>query len=96
MSEKESVISLSTDQYKAIRKLEKAFKLCAKVGVKICGMNDNLIYATDEAIKFANIKDPIYGDVPDTYEFFILFEKLHYNSVGHISHYQAYKDSGGW
>lgn len=83
---------LTIKQKRAIIQLETAIYNLGMAGVKICGMDDNILYATDDAIKNTPNAGNNYCCVADAYKFH------EYNSeiIGHIRTGIVYQDSGGW
>lgn len=84
--------SLTIKQKNAIRALEKAIASLGKQGIKICGMDDDIIYSTIDAIDNTPNSGTNYCHVADSY---------HHNErvgdiVGHIKTGNIYQDSGGW
>lgn len=59
---------MTPEQIKAIKKLEKAFNACGKLGIKFTGMDDNIIYATELVIENTPGAGNNYSAVADAYK----------------------------
>lgn len=77
----------------AIKNLEKALNDCGKLGIRICGMDDGLVYATDEMIAKTPDAGNNYCTVADAYKAHAPDEAI---LIGEIKAKGIYIDSGGW
>ena len=77
---------LTVEQERAIKSLERAFKKCKDAGIKFCGMDYSIIYATaKDAARIGSINQ--YGPVASAYQ------------AGYgwtVNDHKTYTDSGGW
>lgn len=86
---------MNKDQKKAIESVERAFKKLKKEGIEICGMNGELYYATNEAIKNSR-GFSMYCDVANAVSKFQMdFDNEMSEHVGKFKN-APYEDSGGW
>ena len=79
---------MTKEEIKAIRNLNNALKLAHKLGIKICGMDESLYFATKEALK-VEVYQHGYNEVAEV------------NVMGDIDgtgklFSDGYIDSGGW
>jgi hypothetical protein len=74
----------------AIRRLERAFKVCADLGIKFCGMDDNLIFATEECL------DAVERRRTSDYNEVAVSNQENMDGAGHVNTHGAYLDSGGY
>jgi hypothetical protein len=84
---------MEAERKKAIKNLEKALKYCGELGIRICGMDDSLIWATDDIIKGTPDAGNDYNPVADTYKFHAHSKE---KRIGEIKVKGIYIDSGGW
>ena len=78
---------MTKEQQLAINRMNRALKQLSKVGIKICGMDGHLLYATDEAI--ANTDNQ--GDYCDVAR----AAQMSDEDTG-IFKAECYQDSGGY
>jgi hypothetical protein len=83
---------MTEKQRRALQQLERAFAACKKAGICFCGMDDNLHYATKEAIADSperNSSD--YSGVARA----VQNQELD-DEAGKVDTHWTYGDSGGW
>lgn len=84
--------NLTKQQVSAIRRLESSIKKVGMLGIKLCGMDNNIYYATSEAIEETPLCGADYCEVADAVQF-MLNEG---DCTGTIRTNGVYQDSGGW
>ncbi len=96
---------MTKEECSAINSLERAFKKCAKLGIRICGMDSDLHYATKSAhaeglkiteeaqeIKLSSCGKLWYDEYGATAE----AVQNRIEGTGTINTSGVYEDSGGW
>lgn len=84
---------MTTEQTKAINALNRALRACEKAGINIAGMDDSLLYATNEAWKQAAkmSNNSSRGDYCNT----AIAANQGLDGTGTL-YSECYDDSGGW
>lgn len=88
---------MNEDQKKAIKKLEKAFHECYKKGIQLAGMDSDIYFATNEAIKDMK-KEKDFNSSRGHYPMVAEAQNwhLHDERIGRVMTFGSYEDSGGW
>lgn len=84
---------LTKKQKEAIKELESAIVKLGRTGIKICGIDDDILYATKEAIDTTPDCGKNYCQVADALQH---YQYSGDNIVGSIKTGNIYQDSGGW
>ncbi len=71
-------------QDKALVNLSKAFGICKKAGISLCGMDDNLLAYDAEDMREAMMNQSIYE------------AQRELGQGEPVNHHHCYLDSGGW
>lgn len=79
---------LTKEQKLAIARMNRALKALGKAHIQICGMNSDLLWATDEACM--RHEDGNYDPVANANEF------NDEEDAGKFNNTKCYNDSGGW
>ena len=83
---------MTNTQISAIKSLEDAFLKCKKAGVKFCGMDDDIYFATKKAIEGSTERG-----LDDYCPTAVAVQNSEYEcETGKVNTHGAYDDSGGW